>query len=137
MKAKNKAISRRMKKYWAARRASKGSRFIQSSISLKDGDIVSFDEKLAKIQGAFVDEPDQVNHPAHYGGSENPYEVIKVFEAQHTHEEIIGGYKFMVMKYNARHRAKGGLEDLKKARFYQNRLVEYIESRDIAASVGP
>lgn len=80
---------------------------------------------------------EQVNHPAHYGGEENPYEVIKVFEAQSTPEEVIGGYKFMVMKYNARHRAKGGFEDLRKAQFYQNRLVAFIESRDLVRSVGP
>lgn len=24
---------------------------------------------------------EEVNHPAHYGGAENPYEVIKVIEA--------------------------------------------------------
>ena len=80
---------------------------------------------------------DQVNHLAHYGGEENPYEVIKVFEAQSTPEEVIGGYKFMVMKYNARHRAKNGLEDLKKAQFYQNRLVRFIEERGLERSVGP
>jgi Protein of unknwon function (DUF3310) len=43
----------------------------------------------------------------------------------------------MVMKYNARHRLKGGLEDLKKAQFYQNRLVAFIESHDLGKSVGP
>jgi len=79
---------------------------------------------------------EQVNHPLHYGGETNPYEVIKVFEAQSTPEEVIGGYKFMVMKYNARHRAKGGLEDLKKAQFYQNRLVAFIEERNLEKSVG-
>lgn len=78
-----------------------------------------------------------VNHPAHYGGEENPYEVIKVFEAQSTPEEVIGGYKFMVMKYNARHRMKGGLEDLEKALFYQSRLVKFIKERDLARGVGP
>lgn len=80
---------------------------------------------------------EQVNHPQHYGGEDNPYEVIKVFEAQSTPEEVIGGFKFMVMKYNARHRAKGGLEDLKKAEFYQKRLVQFIESRGLARGVGP
>lgn len=84
-----------------------------------------------------IGKSDQVNHPLHYGGEINPYEVIKVFEAQCTPEEVIGGYKFMVMKYNARHRLKGGLEDLKKAQFYQNRLVAFIESRDLSQSVGP
>ena len=70
---------------------------------------------------------DPVMHPSHYGGKDNPYEVIKVMEAWLTPEEFIGAMKFNIHKYDARHRQKGGLEDLKKAQFYQNYLVDFME----------
>lgn len=80
---------------------------------------------------------DAVNHPGHYGGASNPYETIKVMEATLTSEELIGALKFQVYKYTDRHRAKGGFEDLRKAKWYLDRLVSYIESRGLAAAVGP
>ncbi len=80
---------------------------------------------------------DAVNHPGHYGGASNPYETIKVMEGTLTSEELIGALKFQVYKYCDRHRAKGGFEDLRKAQWYLNRLVTYIESRGLAAQVGP
>lgn len=78
-----------------------------------------------------------VNHPQHYGGEANPYETIKVQEANLTPDELIGALKFQVHKYLDRHRRKNGLEDIKKAQWYLNRLVDYIESRDLGRSVGP
>lgn len=78
-----------------------------------------------------------VNHPPHYGGADNPYETIKVQEANLTPDELIGALKFQVHKYLDRHRRKGGLEDIRKAQWYLNRLVTFIESRDLGRSVGP
>ena len=86
-------------------------------------------DQIAKVEA--------VNHPRHYGGEDNPYETIKVLEATLTSEELIGALKFQIYKYTARHRAKGGFEDLRKAQWYLNRLVSYIESRGLAAAVGP
>lgn len=69
-----------------------------------------------------------VNHPAHYGGADNPYETIKVMEAKLTKEEFIGAMKFQVFKYNDRSLLKGNeIEDYKKAQFYQNYLVDFVE----------
>lgn len=69
-----------------------------------------------------------VNHPSHYGGKDNPYEAIKVLEARMTREEIIGYLKATVYTYNDRAKHKGNeLEDYKKAQWFQNRLVKFME----------
>lgn len=68
---------------------------------------------------------EQVNHPAHYGGGDNPYEVIKVLEAWLTRDEFIGFLKGGVIKYNARARHKHGSQDHAKAAWYQTYLSEF------------
>lgn len=66
-----------------------------------------------------------VEHPAHYGGKDNPYEVIKVAEAWGLDKDA---YLFNVLKYVARAGKKGAvLEDLKKGAFYLNRKVKNVE----------
>lgn len=67
---------------------------------------------------------DSVNHPSHYGGEDNPYEVIKVAEAWGFDKDA---YLFNVLKYIARPGKGNYLEDLKKAAFYLNRKIEREE----------
>lgn len=70
---------------------------------------------------------DMVNHPSHYGGEGNPYEVIKVCEAWDLDKDA---YLFNVVKYVARAGKKDRekeLEDLKKASFYLNRKIQNLE----------
>ncbi|MBY0561417.1 DUF3310 domain-containing protein [Hyphomicrobium sp.] len=73
-----------------------------------------------------------VNNPAHYGGGDNPYEVIKVLEQWMTPEEFIGFCRGNIIKYQARARAKNGLEDEKKAAWYGNYLTGYKQRKGIA-----
>lgn len=62
---------------------------------------------------------DAVNHPAHYGGADNPYEAIKVIEAWE-----LGFCLGNTVKYISRADKKGNrLEDLRKARWCPNGLV--------------
>jgi len=68
-----------------------------------------------------------VDHPSHYGGADNPFEVIKVMEAWLTREEFIGAMKFNIHKYTARADKKGRAEDYAKAAWYNNHLVGYIK----------
>lgn len=57
-----------------------------------------------------------VDHPAHYGGMDDPYETIKVIHAWGLHESFPLGN---ALKYISRASRKGALlEDLKKARWY-------------------
>ena len=72
---------------------------------------------------AWADE--QVNHPAHYGGEDNVYEVIKVLEAWGLTNDA---YLFNVVKYIARAGKKGAVKvDLEKAAWYLNRRIETLD----------
>lgn len=70
---------------------------------------------------------DMVNHPKHYK-AKNGMEVIDVIEAFTANLE---GYEAThtgnVIKYICRWKEKNGLEDLRKAQWYLNRLIENIE----------
>ena len=68
---------------------------------------------------------DNVNHPAHYNAGK--IEVIAIQEDQLTSEEYRGYIKGQVIKYITRERHKNGLEDLKKARWYLDRLIKKME----------
>jgi len=68
-----------------------------------------------------------VNHPSHYGGENNPYEVIKVIEALDMDFHL--GNTF---KYIARAGKKGSdkeIQDLKKALWYLERKIQLLESQ--------
>ena len=68
-----------------------------------------------------------VNHPEHYGGESNPYEVIKVIEALEMDFHL--GNTF---KYIARAGKKGTdkeLQDLEKALWYLQRKIELVKTR--------
>ena len=70
---------------------------------------------------------EMVYGPQHYGGVDNPYEVIKVCEAWGLDKDA---YLFNVVKYVARAGKKDPqkeLEDLKKAVFYLQRKVENLQ----------
>ena len=68
-------------------------------------------------------EPDMVNNPDHY--THNGIEAINVIEAKLTDEQYEGYLQGSVMKYLLRSNYKGKRnEDLKKAQWYLNTLVE-------------
>ncbi len=73
-----------------------------------------------------VNTTEQVHHPKHYGGADNPYEVIKVMEAWLTREQFIGAMLFNIYKYMARAKQKGGEQDYAKAAWYNNHLQDYL-----------
>lgn len=66
-----------------------------------------------------------VDHPAHYGGKDNPYEAIKVIEAWG-----LGFCLGNTVKYVARAGKKQGaaeIEDLEKARWYLDRHLAELK----------
>jgi len=63
---------------------------------------------------------DNVNHPAHY--NTGSIEVIDAIEGLQ-----LGFHAGNVVKYVARYKHKGGVEDLKKARWYLDRLIQTEE----------
>ena len=64
---------------------------------------------------------DPVEKPIHYAASS--VECIDAIEAQLTTEEFRGYLKGNVAKYMWRERHKGGIESLKKAKWYLSRLI--------------
>ena len=77
---------------------------------------------MANLENA---KADVVNHPSHYMSGK--IEVISIMEDQLTDEEYRGYIKGQVIKYVTRERHKNGLEDLKKAAWYLNRLIKRLE----------
>lgn len=83
-----------------------------------------------KMPNAFTEplhlKPDNINHPTHYnqGGIET-LDYIKA-KAPHYESYAIGN----IIKYVSRYQHKNGLEDLKKAQFYLNDLVEEMEKNE-------
>lgn len=73
---------------------------------------------------------DMVNHPPHYQ-TKSGMEAIDVIDA--FTEELVGReatYTSNVLKYTLRWMKKDGIRDLKKARFYLDRLIRYLESKE-------
>lgn len=70
---------------------------------------------------------EQVNHPKHYGGADNPYEAIKVIEAWD-----LGFCLGNTVKYISRAGKKEtekNVQDLEKARWYLDREIEKLKSK--------
>lgn len=70
---------------------------------------------------------DNVNHPNHY--TQGKYEVIDYIEDKLSKEELQGYCVGNVLKYVSRFKHKNGLEDLKKAEWYLNRLITNMEGK--------
>ena len=68
-----------------------------------------------------LEEHDAVNHPSHYK-SNNDIEAIDVIEA--FVPDPYSAYMANVLKYVMRHMNKNGKQDLEKAQWYLNRMIE-------------
>jgi hypothetical protein len=66
-----------------------------------------------------------VNHPQHYGGVENTYEVIKVIEALDMDFHLGNTFKYIARAGKKDYTKE--LEDLKKAAFYLDRKIKNLE----------
>jgi hypothetical protein len=72
-------------------------------------------------------EKEQVNHPNHYGGKNNPYEAIKVIDAWQ-----LGFALGNTVKYISRAGKKDSdkeLQDLKKALWYLEHHIKNLENQ--------
>lgn len=78
---------------------------------------------------------DMINHPDHYQ-SANGLEVIDVIE------EFTSDLKGIeatdtgnILKYICRWKKKNGIEDLKKAKWYLEHLIDYVESTETTETI--
>lgn len=93
-----------------------------------------YGDLLRRLEDAFPTDmgiaplKEAVEHPPHYGGAENPYEVIKVAEAWGFDKDA---YLFNVLKYLARAGKKGGperfVEDMEKLIWYAQRKIARLK----------
>lgn len=85
-------------------------------------------EKIEDRKNQLINDP--VNHPNHYTASK--YECIDViFDVLSFHTDSVSGWLTgQIIKYIWRWPLKNGVEDLKKIRFYLNRLIEYEENKN-------
>jgi hypothetical protein len=70
---------------------------------------------------------DCINHPPHY--TSGKIEVIDYIEDKLSREEFKGYLVGNILKYISRYKLKNGVEDLKKAGWYLDRLIRMIEDR--------
>ena len=78
--------------------------------------------------GFTAEDKDNVNRPAHY--TQGGIECIDAIKAAMTPEAFRGFLKGNIQKYMWRYEKKNGLEDLKKARWYLDRLIGEMEGND-------
>lgn len=69
----------------------------------------------------------QVDHPQHYGGKDNFYEVIKVIEAWGLGFSLGNVIKY-ISRAGKKNRRKE-LEDLEKAQWYLQREIDNLKSK--------
>jgi hypothetical protein len=86
----------------------------------------NIDEAMAECHRDDWQEEDVVNSPSHYNSG--GIECIEAIEESMTEEAFKGYLKGNVQKYMWRYEMKGKpAEDLKKARWYLNKLIEVQE----------
>ena len=72
-----------------------------------------------------IKECDMVNHPLHYNTGK--IEVIDMIKDTMTHTEFIGYLWGNILKYLHRWPHKNGIEDLKKAQWYLDKLINELK----------
>lgn len=85
---------------------------------------------INKSEENMPNEIDMVNHPAHYK-SETGLETIDVIEAfTFDLKGIEATDTGNILKYMCRWKNKNGLQDLKKAQWYLNHLINHVEKME-------
>lgn len=72
---------------------------------------------------------ENVNHPSHY--NQGTFETIEIIKDKLTPEEFKGYIKGNIIKYVTREAYKKGVEDLKKAQWYLNYLINDLDKGEI------
>ena len=89
---------------------------------MKNMKLKELNERLIEIK------EDLVNSPPHY--NKGAIECIDAIEAMLTHEEYIGYLRGNSLKYRWRFRYKNGVQDLEKAKWYEQRLMETLKQNE-------
>ena len=88
----------------------------------------SLNDQYTEIEQVRQALKDNVNHPSHYADS--AIECIDAMEAMMTPEQFIGYLRGNLFKYQWRYEKKNGIEDLKKAQWYLEKLTVKIAEKN-------
>jgi hypothetical protein len=70
---------------------------------------------------------EMVNHPNHYGGESNTYEVIKIIEALEMDFHLGNTFKYIARA--GKKETDKEIQDLKKALWYLQRKIDLLENK--------
>lgn len=105
--------------------------YIINQTDPKTGDWIDVPEEFCEIIPDDIE--DSINHPFHYAGGK--VECIDAIESSMNPGEFRGFLKGQVIKYIWRYERKGkALEDLRKAKWYLERLESLLVADEEAAS---
>ena len=91
-------------------------------------DFIGVNDAKEQIVNQSDAKPDMVNHPTHY--CQDGIECIDAIKAATVNKRGIEAVCVAnVIKYVWRYETKNGLEDVKKAQFYLNRLIDELEDK--------
>lgn len=112
---------------WAYEDADMGR--VRLNAKLMGYEVIDDTPNIAEVVEKYGEDvkPDPVNHPAHY--TSGGIECIDAMQAAFGDEAIKDFCLCNAFKYLWRHRNKNGVEDLKKARWYLNRLITEMEEQ--------
>lgn len=71
---------------------------------------------------------DIINQPEHY--NKGNIECIDAIESMLNHDEFVGYLRGNSLKYRWRFKYKNGIEDLKKAEWYEKKLLTVLEKQN-------
>ena len=92
---------------------------------IDDEPLQSLNDQYAEIEKV---RQDIINSPIHYADS--TIECIDAMEAMMTPEQFIGYLRGNVFKYQWRYEKKNGIEDLKKAQWYLDKLTVKVAEKN-------
>ena len=123
--SKSKHFATKIKKYIIDKNEDFDTQVLRIVENISINDFVEKSPTTKEIRNKIQKE--MVNHPGHYGG-DTEYECIKVLKAWNTPEEFVGFCKDNAIKYLCRSGKKDeDIQEYKKARWYINTLIEYLE----------
>lgn len=118
------------KEYLAWCQTDEGKSYLKGGANYKEANMDKPSDQQAKADAGKL-EIDMVNHPAHYTAGN--VECIDALESMSMgyHDAVQAALAWQVVKYIWRSPLKGKqLEDLRKAQFYLNRLIEKVKHED-------
>lgn len=117
-----------MKKLWRGTTYDCKWREMTDDMLNKYLDIIGATNSKEQIINPSDAKPDIVNHPSHY--CQGGIECIDAIKATTVNKPGIEAVCVAnVIKYLFRYETKNGLEDVRKAQFYLNRLVDGLEAK--------